>query len=78
MGLMEADSTVVEGARIQYKAANICNSTEPARSFSGYVRLPPGSLRHVGLDQPLPINMFFWYFESQRNPETAPLTLYCK
>ncbi|EHK26502.1 uncharacterized protein TRIVIDRAFT_133697, partial [Trichoderma virens Gv29-8] len=61
---------------IQFKQVEMCASSSTARSFAGYIHLPSNSLRKVGLDQSKPINIFFWFIESQDAPEKAPLTLY--
>lgn len=69
---------MLTGAHIQFKQVEICASSSTARSFAGYIHLPSNSLRKVGLDQSKPINIFFWFIESQDAPEKAPLTLYRK
>lgn len=52
----------------------ICETT--AKSFSGYVHLPPGSLADLGEEQEYPINTFFWFFEARNDPENAPLSIW--
>jgi carboxypeptidase C (cathepsin A) len=42
------------------------------KSYSGYVHLPPDP--EIG--QPYPANMFFWFFESRKNPQNASLALW--
>ena len=51
----------------------ICETTHGVKSFSGYVHLPPT------LDpafQPYPNNLFFWFFESRKDPANSPLAVY--
>lgn len=46
------------------------------KSYSGYVHLSPGTLDDIHLDQPVPINTFFWFFEARNNPKDAPLAIW--
>lgn len=46
------------------------------KSYSGYVHLPPGVLSDVNVEQPYPINTFFWFFESRHDPQNAPLSIW--
>lgn len=46
------------------------------KSYSGYVHLPPGTLSDVGESQNYPINTFFWFFESRKDPTNAPLSIW--
>ncbi|OQE35434.1 hypothetical protein PENCOP_c013G01551 [Penicillium coprophilum] len=70
------ESTVLKGAQIRYSSVSICPTRSDAKGFSGYIHLPPASLQAVGLDQEVPVNLFFWFIESQHSPATSPLTLY--
>ncbi|XXG97922.1 hypothetical protein Hte_004238 [Hypoxylon texense] len=63
-----------DGVTISYKEPGICETT--AKSFAGYVHLPPGSLADLGEDQEYPINTFFWFFEARNDPENAPLSIW--
>ena len=54
----------------------ICETTPNVKSYAGYVHLPPNALADVDVDQPYPINTFFWFFESRNNPASDPFTLW--
>lgn len=54
----------------------ICETTPGVKSYAGYVHLPPGTLTDVNLDQNYPINTFFWFFESRKDPQNAPLSIW--
>ena len=57
--------------------SNICETTEGVRSYTGYIHLPPGTLNDVGVtNQDYPINTFFWFFESRKDPANAPLAIW--
>ncbi|TPX11653.1 uncharacterized protein E0L32_007632 [Thyridium curvatum] len=59
---------------ISYKETGLCETTEGVKSFSGYIHLPPGTLHDQ--DQDYPINTFFWFFESRKDPQNAPLSIW--
>ncbi|KAL4801019.1 Alpha/Beta hydrolase protein [Aspergillus venezuelensis] len=65
-----------EGVNISYKEPGICETTPGVKSYSGYVHLPPGTLNDLGIDQEYPINSFFWFFESRKDPVNAPLSIW--
>ncbi|EMD67611.1 hypothetical protein COCSADRAFT_290988 [Bipolaris sorokiniana ND90Pr] len=70
-------SQLEEGVRISYKETKLCETTEGVRSFSGYVHLPAGALADLGVqDQTYEINTYFWFFESRKDPENAPLSVW--
>lgn len=46
------------------------------KSYAGYVNLPPGTLSDVNQDQFYSIRQFFWFFESRKDPENAPLAIW--
>lgn len=61
---------------ISYKQNDICETTPGVRSFSGYVHLPAGALQDLGQKSDYPINTFFWFFESRKDPSNAPLSIW--
>ncbi|EPS34349.1 hypothetical protein PDE_09313 [Penicillium oxalicum 114-2] len=75
-GLTVVESKHEEGVKISYKQPGICETTPGVRSYSGYVHLPPGTLKDVGIDQKYPINTFFWFFEARHDPLNAPLSIW--
>jgi hypothetical protein len=42
------------------------------KSYSGHVHLPPDASESRAYE----INMFFWFFESRKDPKNAPLSLW--
>ncbi|RDA95703.1 hypothetical protein CP533_1167 [Ophiocordyceps camponoti-saundersi (nom. inval.)] len=68
-GIIERASTLIPGAVVSYKEvpAEICGT---AVSYAGYVRFPPNTMIDMPHDHP--VNVFFWYFEAQRNPHQSP------
>ncbi|KAI1780248.1 serine carboxypeptidase [Hypoxylon cercidicola] len=68
------ESKFGDGVTISYKEPGICETT--AKSYAGYVHLPPGSLADLGEEQEYPINTFFWFFEARNDPENAPLSIW--
>ncbi|KAL1982279.1 hypothetical protein VTN96DRAFT_1588 [Rasamsonia emersonii] len=75
-GLTVVKSNVTKGVSISYKEPGICETTEGVKSYSGYVSLPNNTLANVGVDQPYPINIFFWFFESRHDPANSPLSIW--
>lgn len=65
-----------EGITISYKNPEICETTPGVKSYSGYVHLPPNSLNEEGESQNYPINTFFWFIESRKDPHHAPLSIW--
>ena len=51
----------------------ICETTPGVKSFSGYVHLP-ATLEPAF--QPYPNNLFFWFFESRKDPANSPLAIF--
>ncbi|KAI9685487.1 MAG: hypothetical protein M1820_010784 [Bogoriella megaspora] len=70
------DSKLQNGVSISYKEPGICETTPGVRSYAGYVHLPAGDLDDLGVEQPRPINTFFWFFESRKDPANAPLAIW--
>ncbi|KAF2771203.1 alpha/beta-hydrolase, partial [Teratosphaeria nubilosa] len=55
----------------------LCESTPGVRSWSGYVHIPPHALADLGtMNQSWPINTFFWYFESRKDPTNDPTIIW--
>ncbi|KAF3482015.1 carboxypeptidase S1 [Arthroderma uncinatum] len=71
--LITIKSKSLPGATITYKEVpqGVCGH---AKSYSGYVNFPPNSMREAPQD--FPAHIYFWYFESQIKPKTAPLAIY--
>ncbi|KUI71605.1 hypothetical protein VM1G_06988 [Cytospora mali] len=65
-----------EGITISYKNPEICETTPGVKSYSGYVHLPPNSINETGETQDYPINTFFWFIESRKDPHHAPLSIW--
>jgi hypothetical protein len=56
---------------------DLCETTEGVKSYSGYIHLPAGALDDLGVrNQTYEINTFFWFFESRKDPENAPLSIW--
>lgn len=62
-------------ASISYKKTTICETTPGVNAYAGYVHLPSHTLLDSGFNQTDPINAFFWFFESRKDPRNAPLTI---
>lgn len=76
-GVTVLDSKIEEGIKISYKENDLCETTPGVRSYSGYVHLPAGSLEDLGVrNQTYEINTFFWFFESRKDPQNAPLSIW--
>lgn len=54
----------------------ICETTPDVKSYAGYVHLPNGTLSDFNETQNYPINTFFWFFESRKDPANAPLAIW--
>ncbi|KAJ3535792.1 hypothetical protein NM208_g6987 [Fusarium decemcellulare] len=64
------------GAEISYKETTMCETTKGVKSYSGYVTLPKSLLEDShGWDDDHAAHLFFWYFESRKNPESAPTAI---
>ncbi|KAH8772572.1 Alpha/Beta hydrolase protein [Diaporthe sp. PMI_573] len=75
-GIKTVRSKHHDGITISYKNPGICETTPGVKSYSGYVHLPPNSLNEEGEDQNYPINTFFWFIESRKDPHHAPLSIW--
>lgn len=75
-GIKTVRSKHHEGITISYKNPELCETTPGVRSYSGYVHLPPNSLNETGENQNYPINTFFWFIESRKDPHHAPLSIW--
>ncbi|KFY93110.1 hypothetical protein V498_04554 [Pseudogymnoascus sp. VKM F-4517 (FW-2822)] len=64
-------------SEVAARTPRICETTPGVKSYSGYVHLPPGLLSDIsGENQDYPINTFFWFFESRKDPQNAPLAIW--
>ncbi|PPJ53893.1 hypothetical protein CBER1_04600 [Cercospora berteroae] len=74
------DATVVNSrfrnVSISYKETTICETTPGVKGYAGHVHLPPDTLQDLDFNQSYPINSFFWYFESRKDPVNAPLVIW--
>ncbi|KAI3396410.1 hypothetical protein diail_12218 [Diaporthe ilicicola] len=75
-GIRTVRSKHHEGITISYKDPELCETTPGVKSYSGYVHLPPNSLNEKGESQNYPINTFFWFIESRKDPHNAPLSIW--
>ncbi|CAK3839225.1 Carboxypeptidase S1 B [Lecanosticta acicola] len=75
-GITTIQSKFDKNVVIDYKENDICETTPGVKSYSGYVRLPPDTLKPLGVNQTYPINTFFWFFEARKDPQNAPLSLW--
>ncbi|KFA55265.1 hypothetical protein S40293_04966 [Stachybotrys chartarum IBT 40293] len=76
-GVTVLQSKFHENVTISYKEPGICETTPGVKSYAGYVHLPPGFLNDVnGESQNYPVNTFFWFFESRKDPANAPLAIW--
>ncbi|KAF2798040.1 alpha/beta-hydrolase [Melanomma pulvis-pyrius CBS 109.77] len=70
------NSNITLGASISYKQTSICETTPGVKAFSGYIHIPSSLLEGHGGSSTYNASMFFWYFESRKDPKNAPLSLY--
>ncbi|KAH8590315.1 putative carboxypeptidase S1 [Bisporella sp. PMI_857] len=76
-GVTTITSKFHKDVKISYKEPGICETTPGVKSYSGYVHLPPKFLLGEWEDvQDYPINTFFWFFESRKDPANAPLSIW--
>ncbi|KGO41864.1 Peptidase S10, serine carboxypeptidase [Penicillium expansum] len=73
-GLKWIDSKVLLGVTLSYKKVpgNFCDSA--SESYAGYVNFPPNTMKDAIQD--FPVSLFFWYFKSQSDPATSPLSIW--
>ncbi|KAI0864747.1 carboxypeptidase S1 [Xylaria cubensis] len=78
IGITVLQSKFHENVTISFKEPKICETTPGVKSYSGYVHFPPGYLNDGpnGETQDYPINTFFWFFESRKDPVNAPLAIW--
>ncbi|KAF2126297.1 alpha/beta-hydrolase [Dothidotthia symphoricarpi CBS 119687] len=70
------DSKIAPGATISYKQTHICETTPGVQAFSGYINLPSSLISDVGGAAEYNASIFYWYFESRKDPKNAPLSIY--
>jgi hypothetical protein len=75
-GVQVVRSKLGDGITISYKEPGICERNKGVRSYSGYIHLPPRTLESFNVTQNYPINLFYWYFQARKKPESAPLALW--
>ena len=73
-GIIKLHSKFHPNVTISYKETKICETLAGVKSYSGYIHLPPGFLDQES--QAYPINTFFWFFESRKDPANAPLSIW--
>ncbi|KAF2100301.1 alpha/beta-hydrolase [Rhizodiscina lignyota] len=69
-------SKLEPGITISYKEPGICETTPGVRSFAGYVHMPGSVLADTSIDANYTLNTFFWFFESRKDPQNAPLSIW--
>jgi hypothetical protein len=75
-GVQVIQSKLGDGITISYKEPGICEVNKGVKSYAGYIRLPPQTLAPFNITQNYPINLFYWYFQARKNPESAPLSVW--
>ncbi|KAJ8607431.1 hypothetical protein MRB53_040281 [Persea americana] len=65
-----------KGVTVSYKEPGICETTEGVKSYAGYVHLPVDALNEAHEHNGYPINTFYWFFESRKDPKNAPLAIW--
>ncbi|KAF2772730.1 secreted carboxypeptidase-like protein [Teratosphaeria nubilosa] len=75
-GVTTLQSAFHPGISISYKEPGICETTPGVKSYAGYVHLPPDALNETHEHNSYPINTFFWFFESRKDPANAPLAIW--
>ena len=56
--------TTPQGVNIRYKEPQICETTPGVKSYSGFIDVDDDN------------HLFFWFFESRRDPGNDPITLW--
>ncbi|PIB03093.1 Carboxypeptidase S1 A [Cercospora beticola] len=64
------------GVKLSYKEPGLCETTPGVKSYAGYVHLPVESLNETHEHNGYPINTFYWFFESRKDPHNAPLAIW--
>ncbi|KAF2170191.1 hypothetical protein M409DRAFT_19794 [Zasmidium cellare ATCC 36951] len=76
-GVTTLPSRFHEGVTVSYKpTTGVCETTPGVRSFAGYIHLPSHALNETHEDNRFPINTFYWFFESRKDPKNAPLAIW--
>lgn len=53
-----------DGRALRYREPGLCETTEGVKSYSGFIDLAEDK------------HLFFWFFESRRDPASDPITLW--
>ncbi|EME46510.1 hypothetical protein DOTSEDRAFT_70498 [Dothistroma septosporum NZE10] len=75
-GVKVLDSRFHKNVKVSYKEPGLCETTPGVRSYAGYVHLPVEALNETHEHNGYPINTFYWFFESRKDPHNAPLVIW--
>ncbi|KXT14920.1 hypothetical protein AC579_3052 [Pseudocercospora musae] len=75
-GVTTLQSKLHPGVRLSYKEPGLCETTPGVKSYAGYIHLPPNALNETHEHNEYPLNIFYWFFESRKDPENAPLAIW--
>ncbi|CAK4032537.1 alpha beta-hydrolase [Lecanosticta acicola] len=75
-GVRTIKSKFHPGVEVSYKEPGLCETTPGVKSYAGYVHLPVDALNETHEHNEYPINLFYWFFESRKDPTNAPLAIW--